>query len=167
MANIFDWKKSVPVSFSRGYTHPFIPFKSEFNKALSEFYNSFDLPQVSQKLFENLSINPLVDIVEEKNNFKIEMEMPGLDEKDIQVSIKDGILFVKGEKTTSKKDKDVNYLSREINYGSYERSVLLPESADFEKASASFKKGMLWITIPKKTGAKITEHSIKIEKASE
>ena len=91
--------------------------------------------------------------------------MPGMDEKDVTVSLKDNLLTIHGEKSTSKKDERKNYIAREISYGRYERSITLPQAADGEKVSASFKKGMLWVTIPKKAGSKGNGRQIKIEKA--
>lgn len=91
--------------------------------------------------------------------------MPGMDEKDVTVSLKDNLLTVHGEKSISKKDERKNYIAREISYGRYERSITLPQSADGEKVSASFKKGMLWVTIPKKADSKGNGRQIKIEKA--
>ena len=86
-------------------------------------------------------------------------------EEDVKVSVSDGILTVKGEKTTSKQDQDKNYLMREINYGCYERNIPLPDSADLSKVQASFKKGMLWVNIPKKAEAIKERREIKVEKA--
>lgn len=114
--------------------------------------------------FENLILNPSMDIVDDKENLKIEVEMPGMGEEDIKVSIADGILTIRGEKETSKKDEGKNYVRREIGYGSYERTIPLPDSVDVEKAKASFKKGMLWVTIPKKPESVKRSRELKIEK---
>ncbi len=105
-----------------------------------------------------------MDIVDDKENLKIEVEMPGMGEEDIKVSIADGILTIRGEKETSKKDEGKNYVRREIGYGSYERTIPLPDSVDVEKAKASFKKGMLWVTIPKKPESVKRSRELKIEK---
>jgi HSP20 family protein len=145
--------KSTPVSIHhRG--NPFLTLQEEFDKAINRMYD-----------FENLNINPAIDIVDDGKTFKIEAEMPGLDEKDIKVSIEDGVLKIHGEKEVSKKDENKNYLMREIGYGRYERMISLPESADIEKAKATFKKGMLWIEIPKKADASKKSRDLKIEKA--
>ncbi|HAT8179961.1 TPA: Hsp20 family protein [Legionella pneumophila] len=145
---------------------PFLRLQQEVNHAMSDFYNLFD-PQRSANLeqFEHISLTPSLDIVEDKDSFKIEAEMPGLGEEDIKVSFCENRLTIEGEKSTSKKDENKNYISREISYGRYERTISLPLSADVDKATASFKKGMLWITIPKKTKTKEDVKTIKIEKA--
>jgi len=163
MINLLDWKKSIPVSIETHRKNPFLTLQSELDKAMRDFYSTFEMPSISDK-FEGLKISPAIDLVEDKDSIKVEAEMPGLGVEDIKVSINEGILTIKGEKTISQKDENKNYLSREINYGYYERTIALPESADIEKAKSSFKKGMLWVTIPKKAEAIKKSRELKIEK---
>jgi len=117
------------------------------------------------KKFENIKLSPALDIVEDKDCFKIEAEMPGMSEKDINVTFNDNRITIQGEKSTSKKNEKKNFVSREISYGRYDRTVSLPLTADVDKATASFKKGMLWVTIPKRANSSSSSKSIKIEKA--
>lgn len=128
---------------------PFVSLHNELNKVFSNFNNLFQKFDFSRDDFESVPLFPAMDIVNDKEHIKIEIEMPGMGEDDIKVTINNGILNVKGEKTTSKQDKDKSYVSREIKYGMYERNIPLPEGIDAEKATASFKKGMLWVNIPK------------------
>lgn len=150
---------------NRHIMNPFLSIQKEVDKALHGFYDIFEAKPFNLREFENLSIAPSMDLVEDKQSYKVEVEMPGMDEKDITISINDNILTVQGEKSTSKKDEHKNYIAREISYGRYERSISLPQAADGDKATASFKKGMLWITIPKRAGHKGNGHQIKIEKS--
>ncbi len=92
--------------------------------------------------------------------------MPGLDEKDIQITLNDNLLTIQGEKPISKKDERKNYITREINYGQYLRSIYIPLAVDADKVTTSFKKGMLWITLPKKTAPTRVDIK-KIDKACE
>lgn len=163
MANFIHWKKSMPIAVESRHKNPFVTLQNELDKAMRDFYSLFATPSVFDK-FEGLTINPSIDLVEDKDSFKVEAEMPGLGEEDIKVSIGDGILTIRGEKTASKQDENKNYISREINYGYYERSIALPDSADIDKAKASFKKGMLWVTIPKTAEAAKKSRELKIEK---
>lgn len=140
------------------------PFTTAISKTIEDFQNFFSNPTFPNKDFEELTISPSIDIVNDKDHFKIEAELPGLGETDIDVSIHEGILTITGEKSTSKLDKDKSYLMREISYGRYERNILLPDSVDASKAKASFKKGMLWIDIPKKAEALKQNKKLKIEK---
>ncbi len=161
MANILKHRKSENEERSSG---PLTSLHQEVSKAMNDFYDLFESRQFGLKGFENLKISPALDIVEDENAFKIEAEMPGMGEEDITVSISDNMLTIEGEKSTSKKDEDKNYLSREIGYGHYERSISLPQSADTENAKASFKKGMLWVEIPKKSSSKNKKRQLKVEK---
>lgn len=160
-----NWKKSVPVSI-QSRNNPFLSLQSELDRAMADFYNLFATPNISQDKFENLTLIPSINLVEDKDSVKVEAEMPGLGEEDIKVSVGDGILTIKGEKTVSSKNENKNYLSREIRYGRYERNIVLPDSVDVEKAKASFKKGMLWVSIPKKAEVVKKSRELKVEKAS-
>lgn len=146
-------------------SNPFFSLQHELNRAISDFYGNFEPFNFPAERFENLAINPAMDIVDELDQFKVEVEMPGLSEEDLKISINNNVLTIKGEKTTSKKDQGKNYLMREINYGAYERNIVLPESVDIEKAKASFRKGMLWVAIPKKTSANRKSRTLTVEKA--
>lgn len=167
MVNLIPWRRttSIPIQhLHRG--NPFTALQAELDRVMGDFYNLFETPHLPLGNFEALTISPSIDIVEDKDNFKVEAEMPGLGEDDIHIDISDGQLMIRGEKTTSKQDKGKNYLAREIGYGAYERTIALPDTADIDQAKASFKKGMLWITIPKKAEAVQHRREIKVEKAS-
>lgn len=150
---------------SQQLINPFMSIQKEVDRALHSFYDIFEHKPFDLMKFENLHLAPAMDLVEDAQCFKVEVEMPGMDESDISVSIHENMLTIRGEKSTSRKDEHKNYIAREINYGRYERTIALPQSADGDKATASFKKGMLWITIPKKAGRKENGHAIKISKA--
>lgn len=166
MNNITHLEKSIPVSILKR-KHPVLTIQSEFDKAMGYYFNRWlDFPSFLSERFEDLTLYPSMDVIDDKEHFKIEVEMPGMGEEDVKISISDGVLMIKGEKTTSKQDKDKNYLMREINYGSYERNVTLPDSVDISKTKATFKKGMLWVDIPKKSEVVKQSREIKVEKAA-
>lgn len=150
---------------SENVISPFLRLQQEVNHAMNDFYDLFEPMSIDLKKFENIKLSPALDIVEDKDCFKIEAEMPGMSEKDITVTFNDNRITIEGEKSTSTKDEKKNFVSREITYGRYERTVSLPLTADVDKATASFKKGMLWVTIPKKAQSTPSSKSIKIEKA--
>lgn len=158
MASLINWEKPTAILKTR-----LINPLQRIQHALDRTMDDFEWPLLSERAFEHLVITPAIDIVDDSEHFKVEAEMPGMGERDIEVNIDDGILNIKGEKTTSKKDKDKNYLMREINYGCYERSIRLPDSVDLSQAKASFKKGMLWIDIPKKAEAVKSSKKLKVE----
>lgn len=109
---------------------------------------------------------PVVDIVENEKSFKVEAELPGMKQDDVEVTINDNYLTIKGEKKASKEDKDENYLRRERYYGSYQRTIALPETANADKAKATFKKGVLWVEIPKKAEAVKPSKKLEIREAA-
>ncbi|QBR85287.1 Hsp20/alpha crystallin family protein [Legionella israelensis] len=148
-----------------GIMNPFATLQHEMNKVMDDFYDLFETGKPKLESFDNLRLSPPVDVVEDDKSYKLEVEMPGMGEEDIQVSVDGHVLTIEGEKSTSKKDEKKNYISREISYGRYVRSITLPESADLDKASASFKKGMLWVEIPKKAGSQSKKRKIDIKKA--
>lgn len=145
---------------------PFLALQHELNKTIGDFHDLFEsnvLPS-ELKAFEKMSLSPAMDLVEDKNQFKLELEMPGIAEEDISISVDDNVLTIEAEKSVSRKNKDKKYVSREIGYGKYERSMVLPQAADADKVTASFKKGMLWVVIPKKAGSKGKAHKVKVKK---
>lgn len=163
MNTLLKWKKATPISIEHS-RNPFLSLHQEVDDAFRDFYNLFGHNKPSLEQFENLDLLPSMDIVEDENSFTVQVEMPGLDEKDIKVSFSDGMLTITGEKTVSKKNENKKYHTREISFGKYERTISIPQSLDVDKANASFKKGMLWIAIPKKTQSKQSSHDIKVEK---
>lgn len=163
MKNLSDSKKSPVIPF-RGANH-FLSLQNELDNFMTNFNRWFEPFNFPRENFEDLSLLPAVDIVDDKDEVKIEVEMPGMGEEDIKVSINNGLLTIKGEKSTSTKDKTKNYMSREIKYGFCERNIPLPSGIDADKVKASFKKGMLWITIPKKAEYIKGSKEIPIEKA--
>ena len=165
MASIGKGSHKPSQHLTKQLMNPFVSIQKEVDRALHGFYDIFESKPFHLKEFENLSIAPAMDLVEDDQSYKLEVEMPGMDEKDITITLLDNLLTIHGEKSTSKKDERKNYIAREINYGRYERSISLPQASDANKVTASFKKGMLWITIPKKMGHKGNGHQIKIEKA--
>ncbi|CAM2761522.1 heat shock protein [Legionella steigerwaltii] len=163
MNTLLKWKKGNPISIEHSH-NPFLNLQQEVDKAFRDFYDMFASSK-SWDQFENLNLMPSMDVVEDKDHFTIQMEMPGMDEKDISVSFSGNVLTITGEKTTSKKNENKKYISREIGYGKYERSLSLPSTVDIDKVKASFKKGMLWVELPKKAEAKGKSRDIKVEQA--
>ncbi len=105
-------------------------------------------------------LSPRFDLSETDDAFEVTAELPGMEEKDIDVSVENGILTVKGEKKEECEKRERNYYLAERRYGSFQRTFSLP-GLDWEKAKACFKKGVLCLTLPKTPEAKT--HRMKIE----
>jgi HSP20 family protein len=106
---------------------------------------------------------PSLDVSETKNELVVKAEVPGMDPKDIDISLSDGMLTIKGEKKQEKEEKEADYHLVERSYGSFTRSVQLPKEVQSEKINASYKNGILKITLPKSEEAKKKEIKIKVE----
>lgn len=96
---------------------------------------------------------PAVDVKEKEGGFEITAELPGLDAKNVQVSVQNGVLTISGEKSEEKEEKGKNHFVSERRYGSFERSFQLPEGVEEEKIEANFDKGVLKVTLPKNAEA--------------
>ncbi len=106
---------------------------------------------------------PAVDVAESEKAYEITAELPGMDEKTIEVKVADGSLTIKGEKQEKKEEKEKGYYLRERHYGSFERSFDVPETVDADKIEASFKNGVLTVTLPKKPEAQKPAKKIEVK----
>jgi len=106
---------------------------------------------------------PSLDVAETKNDIVVKVELPGMDQKDINISLSDGHLIIKGEKKQEKEEKEENYHFIERSYGAFTRSVQLPKEVKHDKISASYKNGVLKVVLPKSEEAKKKEVKIKVE----
>jgi HSP20 family protein len=108
---------------------------------------------------------PAVDVVDKDTAYEITAELPGLEEKNIDVKFADGVLSIKGEKSEEKEDKGKDRYLSERRYGSFQRAFRLPDGVDADKIAASFKNGVLTVTVPKTPEAARSEKKIPITKA--
>jgi HSP20 family protein len=100
------------------------------------------------------SFSPAVDVYEDEHQVTLKIEVPGIDEKDIDVQVENNTLTVHGERKIDKEEKEENYRRVESRYGSFTRAFTLPQTVDTEKVSATYDKGVLKIALPKKAEAK-------------
>ncbi len=122
----------------------------------------FDFPRFpeSQGLFDR-KISPAIDVVEHADRFTVECDLPGIDQKDINVSIASGVLTIKGEKRTEKKSEKAKVYKKETWEGSFQRTVSLPTGVDADKVEATFTDGVLKISLPKREEAKTKKIELK------
>jgi len=106
---------------------------------------------------------PAVDIVEREKDYQVAAELPGMEEKDIEVKVTDDVMTIKGEKKAEKEEKKKDYYLSERHYGAFQRSFSLPDGVDADKIEASFKKGVLTVTLPKKPEAIKPERKVEIK----
>ncbi len=111
------------------------------------------------------SFAPAVDVYEDEHKVALKIEVPGIDEKDIDVRVENNTLTVHGERKIEKEEKEENYRRVERQYGSFTRTFTLPQTVDTENVSATYDKGVLKIALPKKAEAKPKQ--IKVTVSSE
>jgi HSP20 family protein len=106
---------------------------------------------------------PTVDMSETRDSFIVKAELPGLDAKDVEVSISGDVLTIKGEKQKEEEEKDEHHYRAERYYGSFQRSFQLPTSIKADKIEAAFDKGVLKVTLPKVEEAKKKKIEVKVK----
>lgn len=187
-----DWKKlspwnwfkkeneqeagSIPVLQKGGYpagTDPYSPLAqlhNELDRAFDQMWSSFGQIKpfqrgslLSPEFTASGFLKPNLDIKETNNAFEISVEIPGVEEKDIELSLDGDTLTIKGEKHQEKKEEKDNYHRVERAYGSFQRLLSLPENANGDEIKANFKNGLLLITLPKSEPAKPSGRKIEIE----
>lgn len=131
---------------------------NEMGRVFGDLLSSQD----SETNAENTSWMPTVDISETENSFEIYTELPGVVESDVNVSVTDNLLTIKGEKRQEEKSEDKNFHRVERRYGSFQRSFTLPKNVETADIKAGFKDGVLALTIPKAEAAKPTEIPISV-----
>lgn len=105
---------------------------------------------------------PAVNFVEGEKEYEIAVELPGMDEKNVEVKVTDDLLTIKGEKSEEKEEKKKDYYVSERQFGSFQRTFRLPESVEADKIDATFKKGVLKVRLPKSAEAKKKERKIAV-----
>jgi len=104
-----------------------------------------------------------LDVYETKDRWVVKAELPGLDEKAVEVTLDGDLLTIRGEKKAEHEERDKNYFRMERAYGSFQRTVTLPGDIDREKIDASFKKGVLTITLPKTAQVQRASRNIAVK----
>ncbi len=150
-------------------------FRSEMDRLFERFSAGFSLPAF-RGLFDTAHgaayesafhfSAPAVDVTEDDLAYKITAELPGLEEKNIAVSVAGDTLILKGEKRYQKDEEDKNRHLSERSYGSFQRSFALPAGVDRDKIAADLAKGVLTITLPKTAEAQKPEKAIEIRPAA-
>ncbi len=120
-----------------------------------DFWRGFDFPAISNRndVMTMPATGPALDVTEHENEFRVQAELPGMTKDDVEVTFDDGVLLLRGEKTSEYKDedeKDHTYFVRERAYGSFQRSLPFGKGVDEENIKASFDNGVLTVVLPKK-----------------
>lgn len=108
-------------------------------------------------------VAPAIDVVEKDGAYVISAELPGIDEKDVEIKLANRILTITGEKSEQKEETDKGYFLSERRYGSFQRSFRVPDGVDADKIEADFAKGVLTVRLPKSEQARQAEKRISVK----
>jgi len=144
-------------------------FRSEMDRLFDRFGSGFGFPSL-RRMFDiepawrsSFSFSaPAIDMSEDDKAYKISAELPGIDAKDVDISVSGDTLVLRGEKRQEKEEKDKNYHFSERAYGSFQRAFELPASVDCDRVAADFSQGVLTITLPKRAEAQKPTKKIEV-----
>jgi HSP20 family protein len=168
-----ETETKAPATPERGAPrHPLLSLRDEMDRLFDDFLGGFSMTPSRrrfepepwrrvQRLFE--AGMPAVDVTENDQEYTITAELPGMEEKDIEIALAGEVLTVKGEKKQEREEKKENYVLSERRYGAFERSFPLPQDADPERIEARFKSGVLSLTLPKKPEAQAKRRKIEVK----
>jgi HSP20 family protein len=156
----FNWgKRNVPVRREKS-ADPISMLQREMNRMFDSFFEDFGLAPWEN---DDFRFSPQIDIKETGKEIQVIAELPGMDEKDFDISVNDQVLTLRGEKRIEKENHDENYYHVERSYGSFYREIPLPEEVDADKVEAEYKKGVLTIHLPKKPEAERKSRRIHVK----
>lgn len=151
--------KNLPVKRDQE-VNPFWGLQRDMNRLFENFFDEFRISPFSER---GLSTFPKVNIKETDKQIKISAELPGLEAKDIDISISDNVLTLRGQKSEESESKDENYYLVERSFGSFNRTINLPAEVDSDKVRAEFKNGVLDIVLTKKPDSQQKTKKIEIK----
>jgi HSP20 family protein len=153
-------------SRKRDVANPFSALKAEVDSLFDSFIGG--LPAFSGMFGSSggrgFALTPHMDVTETDKEIVVEAELPGIDEKDVSLALQDGVLTIRGEKKHEVDEEKENYRMMERRYGSFQRSVQLPDTVDEDKVEATFNNGVLKVSLPKRPEAIGKQRNIPIKK---
>jgi HSP20 family protein len=156
-------RRELPVR--REGEEPMLALQSDINRAFENFWRMFELPMPGGwgAPFAGGDV-PRVDMRATDKEVEVVAELPGMDEADIDVSVVEGMLTIRGKKKAERETEDKGYVLRERSFGTIERMVPLPEGLDVDSAKASFKNGVLTVSIPRTAEAQSAVKRIPVQR---
>lgn len=165
--DLMHWDRplSLPVLRRGRMGQPLTTLQDEMNRLFEDFMENSNFPSLRTWNSDDAAI-PAVDIIENEKDYKIRAELPGINPDDIEVSVTDSFLTIKGKKEEEKEEQGENYLRRESSFGTFQRTLPLSEAADTQKAEATYRNGILTVEVPKKTEALQKPKKLTVRKAA-
>jgi len=165
--NLIPWRKrSEELTPSRGNGHPLEVLQRQINEIFEDFFEGFGKsdrwPSLRRSSRVWPEVSPRFEVSETDKEVRVKAELPGFEEKDIEVILDENVLTIRGEKKEEHEEKKRNYYLSELSYGRFQRSIPLPSGVDRERAKASFKRGVLTVRMPKTESAQAQRKRIAI-----
>lgn len=154
--HLMPWRKTE----GQEERHPLMSFRSGIDRLFDDFAKSFEMEPFG--LFGGETFSPKVDVTENDTTYKVTAELPGMEEKDVEVFVDENVLTIKGEKKTEKEEEKEDSVYMERSYGSFTRRLPFPVEIDTAKIKARFEKGILTIELPKTEKAKASRKKIPV-----
>jgi len=168
----------VPVKTEKAFAsmpqRPFESLRREVDRLFEDFGGGIWRSPFGRSFFDiepvwraqsAMAAMPAVDVTETDKTYEITAELPGMDEKNIEVKVADGVLTIEGEKEEEKEKKEKDYYLSERSFGSFQRSFKVPNGVDTDKIDATFKNGVLKVILPKSAEAQKAEKKITVKAA--
>jgi HSP20 family protein len=154
MRELIPWTRGRDVPSERVIEHPLVMFQREVDRLFEEFRRGFDFPTLTRGERTGGYLAPRIDISEKDDEIIVWAELPGLEEKDVDITLTDNVLLIRGEKKQEKEERERSYTYTERSYGSFERRIPIDAEVLSDKVSAVFKNGVLTVTLPKSPEAR-------------
>jgi len=159
MHELAPWRKRSHLPVRHEDHDPFAALHNEMNRVFDNFFRGFETKPISGEWL------PRVNITENDQGLCVTTELPGISEKDIDVSLSNDSLTIRGEKKEEKEEKGKNYYRSERSFGAFQRDIQLPFGVEVDKVEAKFKNGVLTISLPKSKEAQKETKKIEVKNA--
>ena len=163
------FSRNWSLSRSNEDTDPFMAFRREMNRVFDDAFRGFgrgSMPSLFGPAFGRMpmeTLMPQIDVSESEREIQVTAEMPGINEKDVEVILADDMLTIRGEKKAEHEQKNRDYHLMERSHGTFSRSLPLPFAVDPSQVKAAFKNGVLTITIQKRKEVLEKQHRIEVQ----
>lgn len=166
LTDLTPWKPYR--GFARAEAEPFDALRQQMDRLFADFLGPFDVLERGNGNggdgnARRSMIAPRLDVSETDKAYEVTVELPGVEEKDLDVSVWDGVLTIKGEKRWESEDKKKDFQRIERRYGSFERQLSLPSEINAERIDANFHNGLLTVSVPKSKKAQATAKRIAVK----
>ena len=147
MRDLIPWgrqESTSPALYRDEQGSPFLSLRREMDRLFDDFFRS---PVPGSRLGGSAMAWPSLEVSETDQEVRIAAELPGMNEKDVELTVKDGMLTLRGEKKSEHEDKERGWSER--SYGRFERRIALPDGVEEDRCEATFRDGLLTVTVPK------------------